>query len=92
MFRKSLSKIDRRADAKIVAAVVREGGLGKTELQNKDTVEKAAVRIRALIERCTASGEREDIPVRVTATVPSKFGVEPVAEFVLSLSIKVKSV
>jgi acyl-coenzyme A thioesterase PaaI-like protein len=48
--------------------------------------------IRALIERCTASGEREDIPVRVTATVPSKFGSEPVAEFILSLSIKVKSV
>jgi DNA gyrase subunit B len=51
MFRKALAKIDRRADAKIVAAVLREGNLGKTELRDKSVVEKAIPKIRALLER-----------------------------------------
>ena len=51
MFRKALAKIDRRADAKIVAAVLREGNLGKNELQNKETVEKAIPKIRAHLEK-----------------------------------------
>jgi acyl-coenzyme A thioesterase PaaI-like protein len=53
---------------------------------------EAGAEIQALIERCTRSGEREDIPVKVTATVPSLSGQEPVAEFILSLSIKVRKV
>jgi hypothetical protein len=48
--------------------------------------------IQALIERCAQSGEREDIPVRVVATVPALLGDEPVAEFTLGLSIKVRTV
>lgn len=46
--------------------------------------------IRALVERVVASGEREHLPVTVVATVPSKFGDEPVARFVLTLSLKRK--
>ena len=47
--------------------------------------------IRAFVQRAIESGERENMPVKVTATVPSKFGDEPVAEFTLTLSIKLKS-
>jgi hypothetical protein len=45
--------------------------------------------IRAAVEKAAESGERVDLPVPVTATVPSKSGQEPVAEFVLTLSLKV---
>jgi len=44
--------------------------------------------IRALLDRADASGERENLPVRVVATVPSRFGDEPVATFELTLSVK----
>ena len=37
----ALTKIDRRADAKIVAAVIRDGNLGKNELRDKAFVEAA---------------------------------------------------
>ncbi|HTY43420.1 MAG TPA: DUF4442 domain-containing protein [Thermoanaerobaculia bacterium] len=44
--------------------------------------------IAALVRRTNESGEREAMPVRVVATVPDRFGSEPVAEFVLTLSLK----
>ena len=44
--------------------------------------------VQDLIRRALASGEREEATVRVTATVPSKLGDEPVAKFELTLSIK----
>jgi hypothetical protein len=44
--------------------------------------------IRALVRKALASGERESLPVHVTATVPSKLGDEPVAQFTLTLSLK----
>ena len=44
--------------------------------------------IRALIEKADASGERENLPVRVVATVPKLLGSEPVARFTLTLSVK----
>lgn len=47
--------------------------------------------VRACVERAIASGERENIPVHVIATVPSKLGDEPVAKFILTLSLKRKS-
>jgi hypothetical protein len=47
-------------------------------------------RIAEAIETSRMSGQRVDLPVQVVATVPSKFGTEPVAEFVLTLSLKVK--
>jgi len=44
--------------------------------------------IRRAVEEATRTGERVNRPVHVTATVPSKFGTEPVAEFELTLSLK----
>ncbi|HTR04147.1 MAG TPA: DUF4442 domain-containing protein [Thermoanaerobaculia bacterium] len=44
--------------------------------------------IAALVRRAVESGEREAMPVRVVATAPEKLGAEPVAEFVLTLSLK----
>lgn len=46
--------------------------------------------IQQLVARALESGEREEATVRVTATVPSKLGHEPVARFALTLSIRRK--
>ncbi len=48
------------------------------------------VAIAGLVERVLGSGEREEMPVAVTATVPSLTGHEPVAKFRLTLSLKKK--
>jgi hypothetical protein len=45
-------------------------------------------KIRDLVDRALASGEREEATVQVTATVPTKLGSEPVARFALTLSVK----
>ncbi|HEX9307766.1 MAG TPA: DUF4442 domain-containing protein [Anaeromyxobacter sp.] len=42
------------------------------------------------VRRAAASGERVTIPVDVIATVPAKYGDEPVARFSMSLSLKMK--
>ena len=47
--------------------------------------------IRELLDRAERTGERESLPVSVVATVPSISGSEPVARFVLTLSVKRKS-
>jgi acyl-coenzyme A thioesterase PaaI-like protein len=44
--------------------------------------------IRQLLEKAIASGERENLPVHVVATVPTLFGAEPVARYTLTLSVK----
>ena len=44
--------------------------------------------IRQLVKKAILSGEREEMPVHITATVPSKLGDEPVAQFILTLSLK----
>ena len=44
--------------------------------------------ILALMEKAAASGERESLPLHVTATVPKLLGPEPVARFMLTLSVK----
>jgi acyl-coenzyme A thioesterase PaaI-like protein len=46
--------------------------------------------IRAFVEEVISSGERMNKPVTINAYVPSKFGNEPVATFVLTLSLKLK--
>jgi DNA gyrase subunit B len=51
MFRKALSKIDRRADARIVAAVLRATGLGKIELREPKRVSAAIPLLRARLEK-----------------------------------------
>jgi hypothetical protein len=48
------------------------------------------IAIRELVSRTILSGERESMSVNVTATVPSKLGHDPVAKFVLTLSLKGK--
>jgi len=45
--------------------------------------------ILALVEEAVETGERVNMPVHVTATVPTE-SMEPVAEFVLTLSLKKK--
>ncbi len=47
--------------------------------------------VQALVRAAIETGERQHLPVHVTATVPSKLGDEPVAKFVLTLSLKAKS-
>ncbi|RMF08701.1 MAG: DUF4442 domain-containing protein [Candidatus Neomarinimicrobiota bacterium] len=44
--------------------------------------------ISAALKRVRETGERETVPVRVVATVPEKYGLEPVASFQLGLSMK----
>lgn len=44
--------------------------------------------IQDLLRRTLASGEREEATVRVTATVPEKFGNDAVANFELTLSLR----
>jgi len=44
--------------------------------------------VGALVRRAIESGGREEIPVRIVATVPEKLGDEPVARFELTLSVK----
>ena len=46
--------------------------------------------IDKLVQNAATSGEREEMPIHVTATVPSLTGDEPVARFTLTLSIKKK--
>jgi acyl-coenzyme A thioesterase PaaI-like protein len=41
-----------------------------------------------LVRRAMETGQREELPVSIVATVPEKLGDEPVADFVLTLSIK----
>jgi acyl-coenzyme A thioesterase PaaI-like protein len=42
------------------------------------------------VEKADATGERITIPIEVVATVPRKYGDEPVARFTLGLSLKRK--
>ena len=46
--------------------------------------------IREAVERADATGERVTVPVNVVATVPRKYGDEPVATFTMGLSLKRK--
>ena len=47
--------------------------------------------VKKLIEEAIRTGERVNMPLKITATVPKLFGDEPVAEFVLTLSLKDKT-
>lgn len=48
--------------------------------------------VKNLIDVATNSGERVNMPLKITATVPEISGNEPVAEFVLTLSLKDKTI
>jgi len=44
--------------------------------------------VQDLVRRALSSDERQEATVHVTATVPTKLGNEPVAQFELTLSVK----
>ena len=46
--------------------------------------------IENFIKEVIRTGERLNMPIKVVATVPEKFGEEPVATFTLTLSLKLK--
>jgi len=46
--------------------------------------------VRALVQEAIETGERVNMTVHVTATVPSLLGEEPVANFDLTLSLRLK--
>jgi len=46
--------------------------------------------VRSAFEQADQSGERVTIPVEIVATVPDKYGDEPVARFTLGLSVEEK--
>lgn len=48
--------------------------------------------VKKLIDDATKTGERVNMPLKITATVPEISGIEPVAEFILTLSLKDKSI
>jgi hypothetical protein len=47
--------------------------------------------VKNLIDEATRTGERVNMPLKITATVPEISRNEPVAEFILTLSLKDKS-
>jgi len=51
---------------------------------------KDGISVRDMVRRALETGERQNMPVHITATVPSIAANEPVAEFVLTLSLKKK--
>jgi DNA gyrase subunit B len=51
MFRRALSKLDRRTDASIIGHALRAAPLGKNELRDRKKVESAVPLIRARLER-----------------------------------------
>jgi acyl-coenzyme A thioesterase PaaI-like protein len=48
-------------------------------------------RVAEAVERAAASGERVTIPLEVLATVPARYGDEPVARFTMTLSLKLSA-
>ncbi|HEX9051643.1 MAG TPA: DUF4442 domain-containing protein [Anaeromyxobacter sp.] len=47
-------------------------------------------RVAAAVREADATGERVTLPIEVVATVPAKYGDEPVARFTMGLSLKRK--
>ncbi len=47
-------------------------------------------RVTEAVRQAASTGERVTIPVEVVATVPKRYGDEPVARFSMSLSLKMK--
>lgn len=47
-------------------------------------------RVTEAVRQAAASGERVTIPIEVVATVPKRYGDEPVARFTMALSLKLK--
>ena len=56
---------------------------GDVVFRNRD-----GARIVDAVARAAATGERVTVPLEVVATVPSRYGDEPVARYALSVSLK----
>ena len=61
------------------------------EFRSPELISKAGEEIRKLVEQAMSSDERVNMPVHIVATVPSKTGNEPIANFTLTLSLKKKA-
>jgi hypothetical protein len=48
-------------------------------------------RVADAVREAAATGERVTVPVEVIATVPKRYGDEPVARFAMTLSVKLKA-
>ncbi len=48
------------------------------------------IKVREAVQLAAETGERQNVPVDITVTVPSQSGDEPVAKYTLTLSIKDK--
>lgn len=48
--------------------------------------------VQELLNQAIKTGERVNFPLKITATVPTISGDEPVAEFILTLSLKDKTI
>jgi hypothetical protein len=59
---------------------------GDVLFRNRD-----GARIVEAVERAGTTGERVTIPLQVLATVPRKYGDDPVARFTMGLSLKLSS-
>ncbi len=69
-FRAVLGFLDRRSDARIVAALVRSTGLGRDDLRERRKVEEAAVAMRAYLERRYP----DLMPLAITVTWEAEHG------------------
>jgi len=47
--------------------------------------------IKALVEKCLVTGEREELAMKIIATTPDKLGDLPVASFIIILSLKLRT-
>jgi len=48
-------------------------------------------KVKAAIDLAASTGDRQNVPVHISVTVPSHLGDEPAAEYTLTLSVKDKS-
>jgi len=81
--------MDRKANVSFVFKDIKGEFLKRAEGDVVFTNNDGAV-IQELMRRALETGERQEAPVHVVATVPKKLGDEPVARFELTLSLKRK--
>jgi hypothetical protein len=79
-----------RRDVNLIFADVRAEFLKRAD---GDVVfrSREGLRIASAVKEADETGERVTLPVEILATVPKKYGDEPVARFTLGLSLKKKS-
>lgn len=78
---------DRHPKVSVVFADVKGEFLKRADGDTHFTCEDGFA-VAAAVRQADTSGERITLPVSVVATVPDKYGDEPVARFTLGLSLK----